>query len=372
MRIAVFHSSLNNIGGAEVVALITARELNADLYTANLDKDKIIKMGFKDLLPRITSIGAAPVISPFKQQTLLWMFQTFKLPKVYDVHLILDDWSISIANHHSPCLWYIHAPFNELWEYKDFIKQKMLSWWQKPLFELWVQINRSLTKKYTCKVERVVCNSRNSQARAKKYLCLEAPVIHPPVDTSKYAFRNTGDYWLSVNRLTRAKRIELQIEAFRSLPDEKLLIVGSYEKGAGQFEDYFAELKQDLPPNVTILHWIDQLELINLYSECKGFIATAFDEDFGLTVIEAMASGKPVIAPDSGGYRESVIDGKTGVLLKNFNSLTLTEAVSSLSQKLMYSPAIFKSECRKRAEVFDTKVFIGKISEEISFIQERR
>ena len=71
------------------------------------------------------------------------------------------------------------------------------------------------------------------------------------------------------------------------------------------------------------INWIDYKNLIDLYSNCKGFIATAKDEDFGMSPVEAMASGKPVIAANEGGYRETIIDGVTGKLIDNIDVLNL-------------------------------------------------
>ena len=74
MKIAIFHNFLDNIGGAEIVGLTLAREFDADIYTTNIDKEKIIKMGFEDVLPRLYSIGKVPINAPLRQQFVLWRF----------------------------------------------------------------------------------------------------------------------------------------------------------------------------------------------------------------------------------------------------------------------------------------------------------
>ena len=79
MKIAIFHNYLDNIGGAEIVGLTLAREFNADVYTTNIDKEKINKMGFSDVIPRIFSIGTVPINAPFKQQFSLWKFRKLNL-----------------------------------------------------------------------------------------------------------------------------------------------------------------------------------------------------------------------------------------------------------------------------------------------------
>jgi glycosyltransferase involved in cell wall biosynthesis len=80
-----------------------------------------------------------------------------------------------------------------------------------------------------------------------------------------------------------------------------------------------------------------------------------------MTVVEAMASGKPVIAPDEGGYRESVVDGKTGILLKDIDASKICDAVQSISDVISRHPDAYADVCRTQAEKFDTKVFMEKI-----------
>ena len=84
MKIVIFHNFMDNIGGAEIVALTLARELGADLYTTNIDAEKIGKMGYDDVLPRIYSIGQIPKQAPFRQQLAFWKFRWLNLSGKYD------------------------------------------------------------------------------------------------------------------------------------------------------------------------------------------------------------------------------------------------------------------------------------------------
>ena len=196
--------------------------------------------------------------------------------------------------------------------------------------------------------------------RIKKYLKRDAVVINPPIDTSKYHYKKNGDYWLSVNRLINHKRVDMQLKAFSKMPDEKLIIVGCYEQSM-HFQKYAAYCKKIKPENVEILSWVSHEKVIDLYANCKGFITTSHDEDFGLTPIEAMASQKPVIAPNEGGYTETVIDGVTGKLIDNINEYKLIHAIKEIGK----NPESYKSSCLKQAKKFDTKIFIKKIKEEL-------
>ena len=148
-KIAIFHNYLDNIGGAEIVTLTLARELNAFIYTTNIDTEKIKKMGFEDVLVRIKSIGNVPKITPFKQQFALFKFAILNLKNEYDFYIISGDWAMSASIHNTPNLWYVHSPLNELWQFKKYIEEKMLNWWMKPIYNLWVYINRILTKLFS-------------------------------------------------------------------------------------------------------------------------------------------------------------------------------------------------------------------------------
>jgi glycosyltransferase involved in cell wall biosynthesis len=363
MKIAIFHSFMDNIGGAEKVSLILARELNADIYTTNINKDKISKLGFSDVIPRIKSIGKVPVQAPFKHQLTLWKFRKLNLKNKYDRYIICGDWAMSACVNNHPNIWYVHSPLNELWQWKDFVKYQILNFWKRPIFDAWVWFNRGLTRKYSKKIDFWFCNSQNTKNRIKKYYEKEAEINYPPTYSKDYYHSEHKNYWLSVNRILKHKRIEMQIDAFKELPNEKLIIVGSYEKNATQFESYKKQIEDNKPDNVEIKHWVDDQELKKLYAECKGFITTSRDEDFGMNVVEAMASGKSVIAPAEGGYLESVLDNETGILIKDIDSAKIKNAILNIDQKIKNSLNFYKENSIKRSNKFDTEIFINKFKQ---------
>ncbi|VVB82688.1 Trehalose synthase [uncultured archaeon] len=357
-RIAIFHNYLDNIGGAEIVTLTLARELNADVYTTNIDREKIKKMGFENI--NIFSIGKIPKNAPLRQQMALWKFRKLNLGHKYDFYIIAGDWAMSGAVNHHPNLWYAHSPIREIWDAYEYTRNNMVPFYLRGFFDIWVKYNRYLNKKYVEKVDKIICNSKNTQGRLKIFLNKNALIINPPIELSKFYYKKNEDFWLSVNRLLPPKRVEIQINSFKKMPNEKLVIVGCYEKSRN-FLKYSNYLKKIKPQNVQILSWVDSGELIELYANCKGFITTAKDEDFGMTVVEAMASGKPVIAPDEGGYKESMIDEITGKLIKNINSEKLIDSIKKIGKK----PEKFKQACLKRSKKYSTTNFIKQIKEEM-------
>jgi glycosyltransferase involved in cell wall biosynthesis/LPS sulfotransferase NodH len=361
MKIAIFHNFMDNIGGAEYVDLILARELNADIYTTNIDEEKIAKMGFSDILPRIKSIGRIPINAPFRQEAAYWKFRRLNLGKKYNFYIIAGDWAMSAAIHNKPHLWYVYSPMREIWDLYEYTRKNSVRPIFRPIFDLWVRMRRIISDYDSKKIKNIIAISKNVRHRVKKYLNRDAQIIYPPTETSKYYNKKSGDYWLSVNRLIAHKRVDVQLKAFAKMPNKKLIIVGSYEKGARHFEKYAKYCYKIKPDNVQIKNWASQEELLELYANCRGFITTALEEDYGMTPIEAMASGKPVIASNEGGYKETILHEKTGMLIEDINSEKLVEAVRTIEKNLKENPDKYKNACIKQARRFDTKIFIEKI-----------
>ncbi len=358
MKTAILHNYLDNIGGAERVDLTLARELKADLYSTVADQKAIAKQGFRI---KVKKIGWIPINAPFRQQAALWRFRNLDLRGDYDNFIIGGDWAVSACVKNKPNLWYVHSPMREIWDLYKFTRKNNVHPIGRPIFDIWAKVNRRLIIGYAKHAGKIVANSENTRKRVKKYMGMDADVIHPPTDTKNFHYKKNGGYWLSVNRLINHKRVDMQARAFAKMPDEKLIIVGCYEKSA-HFRRYADYLRKIKPDNVKMLHHASFKEIKELYANCRGFITTSKNEDFGMTPVEAMAAGKPVIAPNEGGYKETVIDGVTGKLIDNIDADKIAGAVKEIGK----APGSYKDECLKRAKQFDTKVFIKKIKEQIS------
>ncbi len=355
MPIAVFHNYLDNIGGAERVSLTLGRELGADVFSTVADAQKIRRMGFSQ---EVKTLGWIPINAPFRQQLALWRFRTLKLEKEYDYYIISGDWAVSGAVNNKPNMWYVHSPIREIWDLYLYTRNNLVPPIARPVFDVWVRWNRRLNKDYVKHVTKIVCNSENTRQRVRKFLGRKSKVIHPPVETDLFHHERSRGYWLSVNRLVSPKRVEMQVEAFRRMPDQKLIIVGSYEESR-HFKEYSSYIKRIAPSNVNFLNHVSFEKLVSLYARCEGFITTAKDEDFGMTAVEAMASGKPVIAPCEGGYKESVIDGETGMLIKDISPNKICATLKSLDTKSC------RRSCERQALNFSVSTFIKRISREI-------
>lgn len=352
MRILIFHNYLDTIGGGEKLVLTLAREIGADIITTNLDGDIVRQMGFT--CDNILSLGNTLTIPPLKQVHTSLKFLLCDFRGKYDFFIFSGEWSVFAARRHKPNLLYCHTPPRHFYDLYDVFLSR-LGFFRRLLFRLWVWVHKPITEHFIGHIDRLVSNSKNTRERVKKYYRRDSDVIYPFADCSRYHYVKTGDYWLSVNRFYPEKRIKLQTEVFRRLPEKKLIIVGGFARG-DHADAYRKGVIEDLPENVFLLGRVSEDRLRQLYGECEAFITTSLDEDFGMTPLEAMASGKPVVAVKEGGYLETVVDGVTGRLVDaDINSLL--RAVREVST----NPLKYRVACEQQAARFDLALFVEKM-----------
>nr|QBN22424.1 mannosyltransferase [uncultured archaeon] len=177
--------------------------------------------------------------------------------------------------------------------------------------------------------------------------------MNPPVDTEKFYFEEFGDFFLSVNRLTPFKRVDVQLDAFEEL-DETLVLVGGTEKMGSYEEEISKRIKR--MENVRWRRDISDRELAELYSSCKATIQTPVDEDFGYISVESAAAGKPCLAVNEGGFKETIEHYKTGILIGEPYAENLAGAVE------MFDPSDFDPEFLQRcAQKYSRENFEEKI-----------
>jgi len=355
-RVAIFHDYIDAIGGGEKTVLTLARTLHADVITTDVNEDSVRKMGFEDV--RIISLGRTLKLPPFKQIHASFLFAFCDFSKNYDFFIFSGNWAHYAARRHKPNMWYCHTPVRAFYDLRDTMAERQPNILFKFLFLLWADTHSYFDKLSIRNVEKIITNSENTMKRVRKFYGRDAKVVYPPIPTGRYKFKKSGDFWLSVNRLYPEKRVEMQIEAFRKLPNEKLVIIGGYS--AGDHAEAYQRIFADIPHNVKILGSVDYEKLAELYSECKGLIVTAIDEDFGITPIEAMTAGKPVVAVKEGGYLETVKPGVTGELAKPDVSDIIKGIV-----KVSKNPLRYRKACEDTAKLFREELFIKKIRKEM-------
>lgn len=359
MKVAVFVDYIGAIGGGERVGLTLARALGGDVVTTDVNFESIKRLGFQDL--RIVSLGDTLGIPPLKQISASAAFARCDFSEDYDFFIFSGNWCHYAAKKHRPNLWYCHTPVRAFYDMRSAVISRQPNPFLKRLASLWIRVHRGFDIRSIESVDRIVVNSENVQRRVVAAYGRSSTLIYPPVDVGRFRFDECGDYWLSVNRIYPEKRIDLQFQAFRDLPEERLVVVGGYSKGDFASK-YNKKLMESLPDNVEMVGEVSEEELIDLYAQCKGLICTAMDEDFGLTPVEAMASGKPVVAVKEGGFLETVVDGVTGRLVEA-RSDSIIEAVLEVSEEGCLP---YKEACIERARGFSEDTFIRLIEDEIA------
>lgn len=348
MKIAILHDFFGSIGGGEKLVLEMAEALNADIYTTYLNEENVKKITNKkiNLIKQVTDFPLLKVIHSS------YAFSRCKI-EGYDLYILSGNWAVFAAKNHKPNSYYMHTPVRMFYDSKWEV-YKQVPWYSRFVYVIWTYIHAKLIEKYVTYVDEIITNSKNTQKRIKKYHQRNSKIIYPPI--KQYKPGKYENYWLSVNRLYPHKRVELQIECFRNLPDENLIIIGDTMKG-DHSNIYKRKLLKSLPKNVKMVRGVDEKALEKYYSHCKGFITTSLDEDFGMSVLEAMSAGKPVVAVDEGGYKETVNE-KVGFRIKAEKKYIL-KAIKEISK----NPTKYKTESMKQAKIFNAEVFKEKIKE---------
>ncbi len=198
---------------------------------------------------------------------------------------------------------YCHTPTRYLWsdthEYVQELEVNRLIKWSLPFFLTYVRL---WDKNAADRVDTFIANSKLVQNRISKYYHKESQIIYPPVDSSKFSIGEVGDYYLTGGRLVPYKRFDLVIDAFARL-GRKLKVFGTGPE--------MKALQARASANVEFVGRVSDAELAKLYQGCQAFINPQI-EDFGITMVEAMACGRPIFAYRAGGAREIIKPGITG------------------------------------------------------------
>jgi len=349
MKTAIVYDWLITKGGMDRAVAILAREFKADIWTTSYT--------LEDTYPELKKlkIFQHPLAS-LHRQGLMQTEAVFKFRRMdlsdYDLIISSGDWGkhIGMRSKNHPQLHFENTVVRPFYDLYSFIKNE-LPLYRQQIFKLWVWWMRSLDKQAVRKIDKIICNSEVTRERIKKYYGRVAEVVWVPVDVKRFKYRESENFYFSVQRIATPKRVELQIEAFRKLPNERLVIAGPYDD-----QIYSEKLRKDAPRNVEFIGGISDEEIVNLYSRCKATIQTSIDEDFGQVPLETMASGKPCIAVNEGGFRISIIHGKTGLLIDLPYVENLVKTIKNFNG-YEFDPTV----CRKRAEMFTEEKWVERI-----------
>lgn len=357
MKVALVHDYLNQYGGAErVLKALTEIFPYAPIYTLvyskkqtlGIFKDKQVHTSFLQKIPLARSYHRIfPVLMPAAiEQFDLKRFQiVISSAYSYAKGVITTPDTLHIS--------YCHTPLRYAWDdchrfTEEFGFPRLI----KKLIPFGVNYIRLWDRISSARPDLFIANSSFVALRIKKYYNREAEVIYPPVDTSFYcsssdvARPTPQDYYLMVGRLLPYKRFDIAVSAFNKLGlPLKIVGVGPEEK----------RLKKKAFSNIEFLGRLSDEELRNYYCGSKAFIFPQ-EEDFGITPVEAMACGRPVVAYEGGGALETVKEGRTGVFFSRQTSEGLIQAVKNFDS-YKFNPNLIRQYALK----FDKEIFKSKI-----------
>lgn len=374
MKIAIVYDWLDKWGGVERL-LLALHEIypDADWYTSFYDENasvvQKIRLNTKNPQKKIRASFMQHLPGFIKRNRILslpffpFAFESMDL-KAYDLVIsVTSSFAKSVVTHP----WTMHVcilltPTRWLYSEKDNYELEMrnekffapVSRWMRNVFMNWDQVAAQRPDHY-------IAISQTVAERCKKYYSRKAEVIYPPFDASYWKSllkvkspqnkQVPDSFYLVVSRLEPYKRVDIVIDAFKALPERKLIIVGS--------GSLLPSLQEKAGPNVMFLTNLDDVTLAHLYSQAEALIMPQ-EEDFGYVALEAQAVKCPVVAYGKGGVRETIIEGNTGTFFYEQSVEALREAVADFQHDT------YNLGETNVMEKFSNKLFPKKLVEFIS------
>lgn len=352
MKVALVHDFLMKLGGAERVLKVFADLYkDAPIFTLLYDEKACGKMFPPDRV-NTSFLQKLPEAIKRRQKYLFPL-----MPRAIEsLDLSGYDMVISSSNAYahgiltpSNCshICYCHSPMRYVWDYThQYLDEQNIGKLTKAVVTKLIRGVRIWDQTASDRADLYIANSEHVRKRIAKYYRQKAPVLYPPVDISRFKVnRGHQDYYLIVSALTPFKKIDLAIQLFNKI-GKRLVIIGS-----GSQSEY---LKSISGPTIDLLGRKDDATVMEYMRNCRAYIHPG-EEDFGISPVEAMACGKPVLAYGRGGLLESVIPGVTGEF---FYEPTIESMEDGLGRLIINEPGYKAAAIRRQAERFSEKEFI--------------
>ncbi|MFA6963649.1 MAG: glycosyltransferase [Patescibacteria group bacterium] len=360
-KVAIVCDFLTKFGGAQQV-LLSISELypEAPIFCLLYDEEGTLgKFKNRKIIP--SSLQKKPAFLRNRLKFLLPSFpkaiEEFDLSE-YDVVISSNDSFAhgAITKPDTFHICYCHTPMRYAWDWcHEYLKESGVDHGLKGLIaRILIHNIRIWDRASSERVDSWIANSDNVKQRIRKYYRQDSSVIYPPVSVEEIKPNGEApeDFYLIASRLEPYKKIDLAVEAFNQ-SGRQLIVVGE----GSQFE-YLSSIAKK---NVQFVGPKYGQELYDYFARAKAFIFPG-EDDFGITPVESMAAGRPVIAYKKGGTLETIIPSKTGIFFEEQTIESLNSAIQSLEQD--YSD--FTPEgCRSQAEKFSKEEFKKMISDKV-------
>lgn len=356
MKIAIVHDYLIQYGGAEkVVEVFHELFPDAPIFTTIYSKRRFPEY-FKEIDVKTSFMQNFPFLDKHFKKYLLFYPRAIESLNLRGYDLILSSSSAfakgAKKNNNTCHICYCHAPMRFVWDYKRYIEKEDIGIVTRKILPLAIKRLKKWDLKTVNRVDYYIANSEYIKNKIKQYYNRDATVINPPINVKDFKISNKiEDYFLIVSRLNAYKNIDLVVDVFNN-QGLKLKIVGS-----GPYREVLENMANT--SNIEFLGRLDDKELKEVYSKCRAYIFPG-KEDFGISPVEAQASGRPVIAYGDGGALETVIEGVTGLFFKKNSKDSLIDAIKyflkiedSFNQKsitnnaLRFDKGVFKNNIRE-------------------------
>jgi len=353
LKIAIIHDFLVQYGGAErVLEVLSEMFPDAPIYTLLYDKEK---MGDRFVRQEIRT-SYLQKFPKFLKKRYRWLLPFFMVvPETFDLRefdLVISStgaWSKGIVTRLNTIhISYLHSPMRFVWDYNEkYLKEERKRCFLTRIFLSYVRMWDKLASE---RPDYLISNSKYTQERIRKYYRRESTVIYPPAFAEASASKHADSrYFLIVSRLSPYKKVDLAVEAFNKLGLPLVII------GEGKQKKHLQKMARE---NIKILGFVDDQKLSEYYANARAFIFPA-DDDFGMTMVEAMGNGVPVIAYRKGGALEIIEEGRTG----EFFDAQTPEVLADGVRRFIAKEKDYKSEdVTSRAKEFSKERFKEEFS----------
>ena len=311
-------------------------------------------LGLEALSPHCLGSGVSRWVGRIPEA--LWRFRTATRFLRHAEVVLYSGFYAPLAVRHQCAgrkIYYCHTPPRYAYDCAAGYRDAVPMLW-RPIFDAGIRWFRREYEQALAGMDVVIANSGNVQRRLKQYLGVEAQVIYPPIDVARFRWLGAGDYFVSLARLTQPKRVDRIVQAFLRMPEQRLVVVS----GGPELEN-LRRLAAGAR-NIHFTGWQSEAQLQEWIGNARAALYVPRDEDFGMSPVEAMAAGKPVIGVAEGGLLETIVDGETGILLPP--ALTVPDIVQAV-RRLEHAPALaMRAACEERAQLFCRENFIEKMA----------